>query len=397
MRGHIVPKWIETSGNWGAGKRRRRAGWRVPSLAVFHAMVSLVGLSAASLAGPVVPHFEPHASAVVEIAVFGRDDRIQSPKDRSAVADKIGVLVDLDRKTVCTAFCVGTATVMTAAHCLYPAEGPSGARLDAIRFRKSLQSAGSDARIAGAGHRTAADNVLVGSTKLNLRPPIDAVSDWTLIRLDRNVCPAGGLTISRRSTQDVLDLARDKRVYNIAFHRDFENFTRALGAPCDAPRSFDGATWDTIRSDFRKADDLILHTCDTGGSSSGSPLLFDGPDGPEVVGINVGTYLHSTVATPARERQSVSGAASSSRDIANTAIAGHTVADAVAAFADAELLVARSSIRELQSRLAATGDYAGPLDGSRTPRLAAAIKRLQFRAGLPITGLPTRRLLRDLE
>lgn len=397
MRGQIVLNWIRTGCGGGKARRKRRTFGQTTTLTAIPALLALFGMAPNIVASPLVPRVAPPTSVVVRIAVFGRDERIKFPQDRAAVADNIGVLVDLDRKTVCTAFCVGAATVMTAAHCLFPAEGPGGARLDAIRFRKSLQTVGNDARIAGAGRSTATNSILVGSTTLSLRPPIDAVSDWTLIRLDRPVCPGGGLPISRRSTEDVLELAREKRVYNVAFHRDFENFALALGAPCDAQRSFDGATWETIAGDFRRADDLILHTCDTGGSSSGSPLLFDGADGPEVVGINVGTYLHSTIAASDRERQSVSAAPSNSRDIANTAIAGHTVAGAVAAFTDAELLISQPSIRALQRRLAANGDYAGPINGHRSPRLVTAIKRFEARAGLPITGLPTRRLMRVLE
>ncbi len=359
-------------------------------------MAIVVPISIAE-AGPLRPSIPAVQSDVTRVAVFGTDDRIKAPRERAAVSEKVGVLVDLERNTVCTAFCVGTNTVMTAAHCVYPTSGPSGARLDAIRYRQTLHTVNNDARIAGRAGRASASNILVGSTHLKLRPPIDAVSDWTLIRLDRNVCPKGGLALSRRSTEDVLDLARDKRVYNIGFHRDFENFARALSAPCDAPRAFDGATWETISRDFRNSDDLILHTCDTGGSSSGSPLLIDGPDGPEVVGINVGTYLHSTITTPARERQSPSAAPSTSREIANTAIAGHTLADVVAAFTEAGLIATPSLLRDLQSRLVAAGDYAGPVDGRLSPKFKSAIRQAEIRAGLPVTGLPTRRLLRRLD
>lgn len=338
----------------------------------------------------------PARSDVGRIAVFGRDDRVKTPPERAAVSEKIGVIVDLDRNTVCTAFCVGTHTVMTAAHCIYPASGPGGARLDAIRYRPTLQTVNSDARVAGRGGRASNQSVLAGSTRLSLHPPIDAVSDWIMIRLDRNVCSKGGLEISRRSTEDLHQLAREKRIYNIAFHSDFENFTRALSAPCGAPRSFDGATWETISRDFRNADDLLLHTCDTGGSSSGSPLLIDGPDGPEVIGINVGTYLHSTGADGARERQSASAAPSPSREIANTAIAAHTLADVAKAFTGNELIGTSGKIRELQARLQAAGDFAGPVDGIQTARFKAAIRQAEARLGLPITGLPTRRLLRRL-
>ena len=84
-------------------------------------------------------------------------------------------------------------------------------------------------------------------------------------------------------------------MFNIAYHRDLPKWQPMLNTGCGVQRDFDDADWTTIRRDFSDPDQLLLHTCDTGAASSGSPLLIERPDGPEVVGINVGTYVQSKV------------------------------------------------------------------------------------------------------
>ena len=331
------------------------------------------------------------------VAVFGSDDRIDTPPAYQSVTDKVGVILDLGQKTVCTAFCVAPASVATAAHCLFPHGERSRTRLANIRFRKSLAGAAGEARVEGAREGATDLNVATGSRTLSLRPPIDADADWALIRLDRPVCPAGGLPLSRRSTEEIVTLAREGRLYNIAFHRDFGNFSPALGAPCDVSRSFPRASWETIARDFRAPEDIVLHTCDTGGSSSGSPILVDGRDGPEVVAINVGTYLQSDVVSSVRERTSARAASTSTRAIANTAIAAHAIADTAAAFTTDGLLSSRRAIRDLKKRLMRHRAYHGPIDGRSDSRLRDAISSFEQRIGRPVTGLPTERLRRHLE
>jgi protease YdgD len=353
-------------------------------------------------AGLPAPPKAAHPSPLTPVAVFGTDDRIELAPESHAAAGSVGLLVDLDRKTVCTAFCIAESTVMTAAHCLYPAGRRAAPRFGAFRFRSSLAASRGEARIASRAHTRsggdgrAAAPVATGATRLSLRPPIDAVDDWAVLRLDRNVCPSGGLRLSRRPTEDILALARRGRLYSIGFHRDFENFARAMAPACDAARSFGSAGWDAIARDFRRPDDLVLHTCDTGGSSSGAPLLVDGPDGPEVVGINVGTYLHAAPATPTTGPATAAAARPSTREIANTAIAAHAIAGAAEAFMVGDLLVAGAEIRALKSALAARGLLEWPRDDAPDERLRAAIEAYEAAQGLAVTGLPTRRLLARL-
>jgi len=111
---------------------------------------------------------------------------------------------------------------------------------------------------------------------------------FTIDRLEYNEM------ITVLSRLEASGLARDVE-YNVAYHRDLPKWQPMFESGCTVKRNFEDAEWSTISRDFANPAQLLLHTCDTGGASSGSPLLVDGPDGPEVVGINVGTYVQSKV------------------------------------------------------------------------------------------------------
>jgi protease YdgD len=184
-------------------------------------------------------------------------------------------------------------------------------------------------------------------------------------------------------------LAGEGQVYNIAYHRDLPKWQPMLARRCRVQRSFKDASWATIRHDFADPEQLLLHTCDTGGASSGSPLLVDGPDGPEVVGINVGTYVQSKVVMLNGEVVH----RFKSDDVANTGVNSQAIAAAFDAFKAADLLATRRDIRLLQERLAARGLYKGPHDGRLGPAMKAAIEGFERAAEMPVTGLATRPLL----
>lgn len=344
----------------------------------------------------------PRAQSIrVDVAVFGTDDRVILSPDRRDLRSRVGVMVDLNRRTVCTAFCIGVETVVTAAHCLYPPHARDRTRLSAIRFRPTLPDRANEASIAGSESGGGQQFVTVGTTRLNLKPPIDAARDWAIARLDRPVCPAGGLPISRRPTEEILALARSKRIYQVAFHADFQDFRLALGAPCPAATAFTDASAEAIARDFERPQNILLHTCDTGGSSSGSPLLVDGPDGPEVVGLNVGTYLQSaTAAATAVGRRSsadIPSPRAPPRDIANTAIASHTIADLADAFARADIIADPATMAAIQMSLARRNLYAGRVDGLYGGALKLAIETFEAQSGWPVTGIASRAIWERLQ
>jgi Trypsin-like peptidase domain/Putative peptidoglycan binding domain len=332
----------------------------------------------------------PQNSLLQPVAVFGRDARRPVPQSLAPVAAKIGVLHDPRSHSVCTTFCVAPDIVATAAHCLYRTGDEPAVHLSDVTVR--LHGGRVTSRIAGADKRGTAPNVLAGSTRLNVQPPIDAPRDWALVRLAQPLCKGRSLPLSRRSVEDVMRLARAGRVYNIAYHRDLPKWQPMLARPCRVRRSFTEAAWSTIGKDFSDPDQLLLHTCDTGAGSSGSPLLVDGPHGPEVVGINVGTYVQSKVIM-------LNGKVVhrfKSDDVANTGVNSLAFSAALDAFISADMLASRRDIRRLQEALAARALYEGPRDGRFGPALTTAIEIFERASGMPVTGLATRTLLATL-
>jgi protease YdgD len=352
--------------------------------------LSVSTAAAAPIGGSAALWANSQNSLLRPVAVFGRDARRPLPQSSGPLAAKIGVIHDPHSHSVCTAFCVAPAIVATAAHCLYRTGDEPAVRLSDVTVH--LHGGQATSRIAGVDKHAAEPNVLAGSTRLNVQPPIDAPRDWALVRLAQPLCKGGSLPLSRRSVEDVLRLAREGGVYNIAYHRDLSKWQPMLARPCRVRRSFPDAAWATIRKDFSDPDQLLLHTCDTGAASSGSPLLVDGPHGPEVVGINVGTYVQSKVIMLNGEVVH----RFKSDDVANTGVNSLAFAAALDAFVGADILASRRDIRRLQEALAARALYKGPRDGRFGPALKAAIESFERASEMPVTGLATRALLADL-
>lgn len=331
-------------------------------------------------------------SLVRQVAVFGADDRESLPARYRALEHKIGLLYDQRSHSVCSAFCVGEGIVATAAHCLFRTVDERPPRLADFTFRILAKSGRAITPISGASSGSASQNVVAGSTRLSVRPPIDASSDWALVKLASPICKAGGLNISRRTAASLGEPAVSRAVYQVAFHRDFANWQLAFAAPCDVRRNFANAEWPAVARDFKDPDRLILHTCDTAGASSGSPLLIDGPFGPEVVGINVGTYVQSRVLMQNGEVIH----RFKSDTVANTGVSSAAFLPALDAFEHSQIVADRRSVKELQSLLTGAGFYAGSTDGVYGPALRAAIASFETAEGHPVTGIASAELLRRL-
>lgn len=322
------------------------------------------------------------------VAVFGRDDRrIMIGRNRQ-LRDRIGLLYHRATKSVCTAFCVGRDLVATAGHCVVGTSHQPGIDPDQLRFRPDSKP-GLGVAVMGARTGTAGPHILTGASQLNTRPPINATSDWAVLRLEKPVCPAAGLIISRQSAGDVIQSATQGLVYHVAYHRDLAQWKLAVARPCMMLNQRQSGTEDAISRDFDNSGDLLLHMCDTESASSGSPLLIDGENGPEVVGINVGTYVRSRVIMHDGEIVQRIG----SEVIANTALLARPLALRIARFAEAVLLDKPAEIAEVQSRLARKGFFTGVLDGDYGPVTRDAIAAYEASLGLPVVGLATRQLL----
>ena len=252
----------------------------------------------------------------IAAAVFGTDDRRAVPSEKANLADSIGTLVSTGSGALCTAFCVAPNVIATASHCIYGTSAAPRPDIAMLSFRLPANSS-TASFIAGRASSSQSQHVIAGTTSLSVTPPIGANRDWAIVRLEKPVCAAGGLALSTRSRDEVLAAADRGEIYQIAAHRDLKDDSLKFGGPCPLHTAFPDAGPDVLARDFANAGAILLHTCDTGGGSSGSPLLIDGINGPEVVGINVGTYVFSRSIVAAGSAD----APPPSQAIANTAVA----------------------------------------------------------------------------
>lgn len=380
--------------------RRCRPERRASRIGAVLAAVAALALPLSAVlagAGPLAADFGSQStsgqSLIHRVAVFGTDDRAALPADRSALRSSIGLLYEGRTHSVCTAFCVGDDIIATAGHCLFRTAGERPPKLQGFSFRlQPLTGSGASSSIAGSERNAEAQHVVAGSSKLRVNPPIDAAYDWALLRMKDPICKGRALPISRQPESELIKLSAAQRVYQVSYHRDFGNWELAYGAPCPIRRSFGGADWSAISKDFVDARQVILHTCDTGGASSGSPMLIDGPGGPEVIGINVGTYLQARVLTQGGEvihRYK-------SEMVANTAVSASAFRGAFETLSRADIIATRAGIKELQRLLGAQGHDSGAPDGVYGSRLNAAIRAFEHSEGRGETGLATVALLKRL-
>jgi protease YdgD len=282
--------------------------------------------------------------------------------------------------------------VATAGHCLFRIASERAPHLADFYFARNYDAVRDYTPVAGHATGASAQHVMSGTSSLNLRPPIDAAKDWALVRLARASCTKGVLAVKALPTEQIIAEAAAKHAFQVSYHRDFTPWRVAYASPCAIGRTFEGTPWEAIAHDFTDADALILHRCDTGGASSGSPILLDTPRGPEVVGINVGTYVRSKV-------EMMNGQVTrrfKAETVANTAVSATQFAAKLEAFRAAVILGTRAQIRDLQAALKQQLLYAGPLDGTYGSALRAAIEAYETAQGLPVTGLATQALLKRL-
>jgi protease YdgD len=294
---------------------------------------------------------------------------------------------------MCTAFCVADDIVATAAHCVYRTAGERAPSVDAFVFTRPGSSNGDRARIAGAGQKSSAQNILAGAAELSVKPPIDAARDWALVKLGEPACRGQALPVRMLTSEEIIEQAAANRLFQVGYHRDFMAWQPVYSSPCQAGRSFGGSEWKSVMRDFAQPSHLILHTCDTGGASSGSPLMIETPAGPEVVAINVGTYMQTRVMMEGGEVVHRSKAG----PVANTAVGSEAFAGKIEAFRRAVILASGAPMRALQVELKSRGLYRGPLDGMFGMRLRSAILDYERSVGLVETGLPTAALIKRLE
>lgn len=357
-------------------------------------MIALAAAIVPAVAGPPGADLATHGAQpplVTPVAVFGEDERTAVPPRLAWVAERIGLLFNNTLRTVCTAFCVADNLIVTAAHCVARGESRH-VRFSDFRFGRNYDRSRELVQIEGAATGAAAQHVLTGDFRLKVRPPIDAAFDWALVRVPRNTCPTKSLELRPMSSADIIAEAKAGHVFQISYHRDVSPWKSLYSRPCAVSRDFDTVKWSAIAPDFIAAEQMLLHTCDTGGASSGSPLLVETAAGAVVVGLNVGTYVQSRIVThkglPAVKQQA--------ETVANTAVNVAAFAARIEQFRAAQIIATSVGIRDLQDRLRLQNLYTGRIDGSYGPQLRTAIEAYEQASRLPVTGLPTVALVQRL-
>lgn len=357
------------------------------------AFLSLLALAAPAQAAPDAGPVRRAAAPLLEpVAVFGSDDRREVPEQYSAMEGRIGMLYEPVTQTLCTGFCVAPGIVATAAHCLFQSKNNRLPELGALSFRIDYGKISLSTGIAGARSGAAKHYVAAGTTRFSQEPPLSAPRDWALAKLDRPICRFGYLDVEPHSTTELTVAAREGKIFQIAYHWDWRHWQLAYGGPCTVSHDFNKVRWRFISQHFASPEDLILHDCDTGGASSGSPLLMKTPKGVVAVGINVGTYTRTRILlrngrVVKRLKPDV---------IANTGVVGSAFSHVIHNLDSSQIVEPREDIRKMQLALHARGLLAATPDGNFGKSTRNAIRSFEQMNNMPVTGLPTVSLLNRL-
>ena len=329
---------------------------------------------------------------VTPVAIFGSDDRREVPDTLSALEGKIGMLYEQSTQTLCTAFCVGKDIIATAAHCLFQPKNGRLPDLEDVTFRLNYGKTYLTAGIFGRRTPFTKNYIAVGTTVFNNEPPLSAPRDWALVKLERPVCRFGVLKVDPRPVPDLIKKSEESKIFQVAYHWDYKHWQLAYSMPCRIQRDYEQIKWRFIRQHFIDYDQLLLHNCDTGGASSGSPLLLmsDLPSAPIAVAINVGTYTRTRLLMR-------KGQVAKKLDpdiIANTGVNGTAFNHVIAQMENAEIINTKDEMVKVQTELRIRGFYSGTLDGTLGRETRSAIIQFEESNGTQPTGLPTQTLLR---
>ncbi len=347
----------------------------------------------AALAGPLVPSREASRdeAALVPVAIFGTDDRRDLPDSMSPLEGKIGMLYEQSTQTLCTAFCVDRDVIATAAHCLFQPKNGRLPDLSEVTFRLSYGNMQLNAGIYARRTAFTKHYIAVGTTAFNNEPPLSAPRDWAVVKLERPICRFGALRVETRPVPELMKRSEEGKIFQIAYHWDYKHWQLAYSMPCRIQRDYEQIRWKFIKQHFIDHEQLLLHNCDTGGASSGSPILMEAgpPNAPVAVAINVGTYTRTRILL--KKGEVVKRLAPDI--IANTAVNGTAFAHVIPELAGADMIVSHEDMVRLQSELTIRGLYTGTLDGQLGRATRSAIIAFESSVGQMPTGLPTVALL----
>lgn len=391
----MVLKYADQSGKR-LGREIKAGVFSVLNQIVFVAFCVISIASVPAAAGPpassAIGSAIPENGLIQRIAVFDEDDRRPIPPKYRKIQERIGLLYNGQSQILCTAFCVAPNVIATAAHCLFGSNNNKRPDLTAFSFRIEAGTDYSETRLAGSDKGSVSRNVIAGTRGLRTRPPMDAPRDWALAKLETPACRFGTLKLSPKPLNSLVTASNRKQIFQIAYHWDYQHWKPAFSGPCHIKRYSGRLKWSEVQRLFSQADALVLHTCDTGGASSGSPLLYEEDGEPTVVGINVGSYEQSRVFIKGgrivkRTRAQI---------IANTGVNAAAFSDLMGPLRDEAIIETDKDLKSLQLGLKTLGLYSGTLDGLFGPRTRHAIMNYESRMKRPRTGLPTQNMLKEL-
>jgi protease YdgD len=378
----------------------RRAGalhWTIGACAVGLVGILAVAGAAQLRAAPLQPAgpAAPSPSLLTPVAIFGSDDRREVPEELSALEGRIGMLYEQSTQTLCTAFCVAKDVIATAAHCLFQPKNARLPDLEEVTFRLNYGKTYQTSGIHGRRTPYTKNYIAVGTTSFNNEPPLSAPRDWALAKLERPICRFGHIKVQAAPVNELIRKSQQNKVFQVAYHWHYKHWQLAYASPCRIQRDYEQIKWRFIRQHFVDYDQLLLHDCDTGGASSGSPLLLnlDPPNAPVAIAINVGTYTRTRILI--RKGQVVKKLEPDI--IANTGVNGSAFNQVIAEMEVADIINSRDDMVRMQSELQSRGLYKGSLDGELGRNTRAAIIQFETLLNLPVTGLPTQALLRRFD
>jgi protease YdgD len=362
-------------------------------LLIFWQAVTGLFLAGAAQAGVTSPpaFSTPENTSLKPVAVFGDDDRQDLPEEYSALEGKIGMLYEQSTQTLCTAFCVAKDIVATAAHCLFQHKNGRLPNLSDVTFRLNYGTTQQRTGIYGRRTPYTKHFIAVGTTAFNNEPPLSAPRDWALVKLENPICRFGALKVEPRPVPELIEKSKENKIFQVAYHWDYKHWRLAYSKSCFVDQDYEQIKWQFIKKHFIDNDQLLLHKCDTGGASSGSPILMKpGPgESPVAVAINVGTYTRTRILL--RKGEVVKKL--NPDIIANTGVNGSAFQHVISQFENAEMIASHENMVKLQTELHARGLYSGEIDGKLGRGTRSAILSFENSLGLPPTGLPTLALL----
>lgn len=328
------------------------------------------------------------SSLVHKIAIIGKDNRKLLPSQYKGLSKKIGILYEGEMQTSCTAFCLAPNVIATAAHCLYGA-GKKKPHLSEFIFQLDDKKNGTFSQLAGAEQNITNRYVLSGLKKYRSIAPMNSSKDWAIAKLEQPACIYGGATVSPTTREDLAKAPREKPIFQVGYHWDFNQWKLIYSPDCQIFSRHDKKVSSRLGKDFVDTKNLLLHNCDTAIASSGSPLFIQRGNKPVIVGINVGTYEFFRDDVDLRgplPRRNISV-------ISNTAVNISSVAPLADFFTKEVILESDRDIKSLQYALKKKKLYKGAIDGKFGAKTSYAIKKYETDEKLRIAGLPTLGLL----